>query len=383
MIIVFLYSTDLALLPLVPQFLNDKTNEHKKDDINISKDGIQNAPPQLEDGVQATIDELKELNLGTTKEPHPKFVSALLSLEEEEQYFKTLGEYKDVFTWTHKEMPGLEPKVAIHHLSIKHGARHIKQSQRVLHLDLIPRIETEVNKLTNARFIREVKYPMWISSIVFVKKKNGQIRICVDFRDLNKVCPKDDFPLPIIELMVDATTGHEALSFMDGLSGYNQIRISLNDEECMVFRTLKGIYCYKVLLFGLKNAGASYQRAMQNIFDDMVHKKVEYYVDDLVARTKKIEEHLADLQIVFDCLRKYNLKINLVKCVFGVTFGKFLSLIVRHRGIKVDPAKLDAPKDATTKKLERVAKFTRQPRIHQKIHIKHFRKMPILLPPHE
>ncbi|KAL0461070.1 UNVERIFIED_CONTAM: Transposon Tf2-12 polyprotein [Sesamum latifolium] len=311
-------------------------------DSDISENEIQNAPPELEDGIQATVDELKELNLGTTEEPRPIFVSALLSPEEEEQYFKTLGEYKDVFAWTYKEMPGLDPKVAIHHLGIRHGARPVKQSERVLRPDLIPCIEMKVNKLIDVGFIREVKYPTWISSIVPVKKKNGQIRICVDFRDLNKACPKYDFPLPIIELMVDATIGHEALSFMDGSSGYNQIRMSPKDEECTAFRTPKGIYCYKVMPFGLKNTGATYQRAMQNIFDDTLHKKIECYVDDLVVKTKKREEHLADLQIVFDRLRKYNLKMNPLKCAFGITFGKFLVFIVRHRGIEVDPAKVDA-----------------------------------------
>ncbi|KAL0444163.1 UNVERIFIED_CONTAM: Transposon Tf2-11 polyprotein [Sesamum latifolium] len=119
--------------------------------------------------------------------------------------------------------------------------------------------------------------------------------------------------------MVDATTRHKALSFIDGSSGYNQIRISSKDEECTAFRTPKGVYCYKVMPFRLKNAGAIYQRAMHNIFDDMLHKKVECCVDGLVVKTKKREEHLADLQIVFDRLKKYNLKMNPLKCAFGVT----------------------------------------------------------------
>ncbi|KAK4390342.1 Retrovirus-related Pol polyprotein from transposon [Sesamum angolense] len=131
--------------------------------------------------------------------------------------------------------------------------------------------------------------------------------------------------------MVDTTIGHEALSFIDGSSGYNEIRMSPKDEECTTFRTPKGIYCCKVMPFGLKNAGATYQCAMQNIFDDVLHKKVECYVDDLVVKTKKRGEHLADLQIVFDCLRNYNLKMNLPKCAFGVSFEKFLGFIVRHR----------------------------------------------------
>ena len=133
---------------------------------------------------------------------------------------------------------------------------------------------------------------MWISNIVPIKKKNGQIHVCVDFKDRNNVCLKNDFPLPINELIVDVTTGHEALSFTDGSSGYNQIRMVPKDEELTAFRTPKGIYCYKVMLFGLKNAGAMYQRAMQKIFDDMLHKNVECYVDDLVVKSRKRKDHL-------------------------------------------------------------------------------------------
>ena len=140
-------------------------------------------------------------------------------------------------------------------------------------------------KLTNSLMqdLFVVKYPTWISGIVPVRKKNGQILVCVDFRDLNNACPKDEFPLPIPELMIDATTDYEAMSFMDGSSRYNQIRMSPKDEELTAFCTPKGIYCYKVMPFGLKNVGATYQRvvlyprtnilrAMQNIFDDLLQK---------------------------------------------------------------------------------------------------------------
>ncbi|KAL0292075.1 UNVERIFIED_CONTAM: Transposon Tf2-12 polyprotein [Sesamum calycinum] len=199
-----------------------------------------------------------------------------------------------------REMPGLDPKVAVHHLSVKKGARPVKQGQRRFRPELIPLIEGKVNKLIEVGFIREVKYPMWISSIVPVRKKNRQIRVCVDFKDLNNACTKDDFLLSIAELMIDATTGHEALSFMDGSSGYNQIRMAPADEELTAFRTPKGIYCYKIMPFGLKNVGATYQRAMQKIFDDMLHKNVECYVDDLVVKSKKRENHFHDLRKVLD-----------------------------------------------------------------------------------
>ena len=142
--------------------------------------------------------------------------------------------------------------------------------------------------------------------------------------------------------MVDAATGHEALSFMDGSLGYNQIRMNPKDEELTAFCTLKGIYCYKMMPFGLKNVGATYQQAMQKIFDNVLHKYVECYVDDLVVKTKRREDHLVDLRSVFNCLRKYQLKMNPRKCAFGLTFGKFLRFIVRHRGIEIDQSKIEA-----------------------------------------
>ena len=128
-------------------------------------------PKTLEDGGQATVDDLKELNLGTTEEPRPIYISSLLTSEEESRYFNLLSEYKDVFAWNYKEMPGLNPKVAVHRLSIKKGVSPKKQPQRRFRLELVPDIENEVNKLIEAGFIREVKYPTWIANIVPVRKK--------------------------------------------------------------------------------------------------------------------------------------------------------------------------------------------------------------------
>lgn len=158
----------------------------EEDTISDAEDEeVEEAPPALEDGGQATVDELKEVNLGTAKEPRPTFINALLTPEEEEEYLKLLVEYKDVFAWTYKEIPGLNPSIAVHHLAVKKGVRPVKQAQRRFRPELIPQIEAEVNKLIKAGFIREVQYPEWIANIVPVKKKNGQIRVCVDFRDLN------------------------------------------------------------------------------------------------------------------------------------------------------------------------------------------------------
>ncbi|XP_074290338.1 uncharacterized protein LOC141617067 [Silene latifolia] len=313
------------------------------------------APETLEDEVQSTVDDLKELNLGTDEDPRPIYVSALLTKEEEEEYYKLLVEYKDIFAWSYKEMLGLSPKIAVHRLAIRKRISPRKQSQRRFRTELIPEIEKEVNKLIEAGFIREVRYPTWIANIVPVRKKNGQLRVCVDFRDLNDACPKDDFPLPVTELMIDATTGHEALSFMDCTAGYNKIQMALEDQEATTFRTPKGIFCYTVMSFGLKSAGATYQRAMQKIFDDMLHKKIECYVDVVVVKSKKRKDHVKDLQTVFERLRKCQLKINPLKCAFGVTSGKFLGFVVRHRGIEIDQTKIKAinemPEPKTLKEL--------------------------------
>lgn len=113
-------------------------------------------------------------------------------------------------------MPGLDPNAAMHKLAISPDILPVKEPQRKFHPELAERKKEEVQKLKDAGFIREEKYPDWLANIVPIKKKNGQIRVCIDFRDLNQACPKDDFPLPITEMMIDNTTGFEHMSFMDG-----------------------------------------------------------------------------------------------------------------------------------------------------------------------
>jgi len=121
-------------------------------------------------------------------------------------------------------MPGLDPNVTVHKLAVFKGVKPRKQPQRCFHLELTIQINVKVDKLIQANFIRKVQNPTSLANIVPIRKKNGHLHICVDFRDLNNACPKDDFPLSIIKLPVDATAGFRALSFMDGFSGYKQIK---------------------------------------------------------------------------------------------------------------------------------------------------------------
>ncbi|XP_020592205.1 uncharacterized protein LOC110032761 [Phalaenopsis equestris] len=178
-----------------------------------------------------------------------------------------------------------------------------------------------------------------------VKKANGSWRMCVDYTDLNKACPKDSFPLPRIDQLVDATSGHQMLSFMDAYSGYNQIRMNPMDEEATSFQTDKGLYCYQVMSFGLKNAGATYQRLMNKVFKNLLGRTMEVYVDDMLVKSLEASQHISHLEECFQLLRQYNLRLNPTKCAFGVTSGKFLGFMVTHRGIEANPEKIKALKE--------------------------------------
>ena len=172
-----------------------------------------------------------------------------------------------------------------------------------------------------------------------MKKKDGQIHCCVDFRNLNKAHPKDEFPLPNIDFLVDSAAGSSMFPFMNGYSGYNQIRMAAKDVEKTAFKTLIGNFYYTVMPFGLKNAGATYQRSMIAIFHDMMHKDIEDYEDDIVVKSKTRAGHLQIFEQVFERCKKYKLRMNPMKCAFGVSIGNFLGFLVHHRGISVDLAK--------------------------------------------
>ena len=175
-----------------------------------------------------------------------------------------------------------------------------------------------------------------------IPKKDGKVRMCVDFRDLNKACPKDDFPFPHIDVLVDNTTGSALMSFMDGFSEYNQIKMASKDMSKTIFTTEWGIYCYTVMLFGLKNTRATYQRMATALLHDMMHNEVEVYVDDMIAKSKDRESHTVNLRKFFERIKEYRLRSNPQKCTFGVTAGKLLGFLMSGRRIEVEPSKIKA-----------------------------------------
>uniref|UniRef100_A0A2N9FUN2 Uncharacterized protein n=1 Tax=Fagus sylvatica TaxID=28930 RepID=A0A2N9FUN2_FAGSY len=241
-------------------------------------------------------EELEVINL--SNDPNvskPISISKSLSAKERKCLIDLLHEYKDVFAWDYHEMPGIDPGLVAHSLNVEPGTRPVVQPMRTFHTEVEAQITQE-----------------------------------------------DEFPLPNMDLLIDSAAGHAMFSFMDGFSGYNQIRMSTRDAEKTAFRTPIGNFYYTVMPFGLKNAGATYQRTMTAMFHDMMHKEIEDYVDDIVVKSKKREDHLRILRKVFDRCRLYKLKMNPLKCAFGVSAGKFLGFLVHNRGIDVDPAKASA-----------------------------------------
>ncbi|XP_068497465.1 uncharacterized protein [Phaseolus vulgaris] len=166
--------------------------------------------------------------------------------------------------------------------------------------------------------------------------------MCVDFTDLNKAYPKDSYPLPSIDALVDSAAGCKLLSFLDAFSGYNQIKMHPMDEEKTSFMTEKSCYCYKVMPFGLKNAGAMYQRLMDKVLAPMLGRNVQAYVDDMVVTSLEKNQHIANLEELFVTIAKYKLKLNPEKCIFGMEAGKFLGFLLTERGIEANPDKCAA-----------------------------------------
>ncbi|KAI5351522.1 hypothetical protein L3X38_004413 [Prunus dulcis] len=264
-------------------------------------------------------------------------------------------------------MPGIAPDVISHKLTISSAYKPVRQKRRSYDAERYEAMRTEVEKLQTIGFIREATYPVWLANSVMVRKSTGGWRMCQDYTDLNKACPKDSFPLPRIDQLVDATAGHELLSFMDAYSGYNQIFMHPPDSEHTAFITDKGLYCYNVMPFGLKNAGATYQRLVNKIFAGYIGNIMEVYVDDMLVKSRTAEDHLQNLSIMFGILKEYRMRLNPKKCAFGVSSGKFLGFMISQRGIEANPEKIkaiiDMERPKTTKDIQsltgRVAALTR------------------------
>jgi len=227
-----------------------------------------------------------------------------LGQETQDQIVEVIARHMDAFAWSASDMPGIDPISCV------------IASQWTQRSDLSTRDKRSSTMIGD-----------------MIKKASGKWRMCVDFTDLNKACPKDSYPLPSIDALVDSASECRLFSFLDTFSGYNQMRMHPRDECKTAFMTELSCYCYKVMPFGLKNAGATYQWLMDNVLAPMIGLNVQAYVDDMVVTSQVKDQHVVDLEELFTTITRYRLKLNPEKCVFGVEVGKFLGFILIERGI--------------------------------------------------
>jgi hypothetical protein len=265
-----------------------------------------------------------------------------LSEEQEKTLIRFLFNNKDVFAWSANDLCGVNRDVIENSLNVDPFFRPRKQWLRKMSDNKAKGARNEVKRLISAGVIREVKYPEWLANTVMVKKANGKWRMCIDFTNLNKACPKDEFPLPKIDSLVDAAASSELMSQLDCYSGYHQIWMKKEDEPKTSFITPSGTYCYLRMPEGLKNAGGSFSRMTAKVLHSQIGRNVLTYVYDIIVKSTKQENHIADLQETFANFRQAGLKLNPEKCVVGVKKGKFLGCLVSTKGIEANPNKIEA-----------------------------------------
>uniref|UniRef100_A0A2N9G7Q9 RNA-directed DNA polymerase n=1 Tax=Fagus sylvatica TaxID=28930 RepID=A0A2N9G7Q9_FAGSY len=273
--------------------------DNSDEEIELPSD-ILEALERQDEGSKPNIEELEIVNLANEgEEPREVKIGTRCATEQKEALIALLREFHEIFAWSYQDMPGLDTDIVVHKIPLKPECKPVKQALRRMKPEVILKIKEEVEKQLKAGFLSTVTYSDWVANIVPVPKKDGKVRMCVDYRDLNRASPKDNFPLPHIDTLVDNTATNVVFSFMDGFSGYNQIKMAEEDKSKTAFVTHWGTFVYDVMPFGLKNAGATYQRAMVTLFHDMIHHEIEVYVDDMIAKSRTAQDHLTDLRKLF------------------------------------------------------------------------------------
>jgi hypothetical protein len=245
-----------------------------------------------------------------------------------------------VFAWQPSQMPGISRQVIEHHLKIYPDAKPVQQKPWKQSVERQNFIHEELKKLLDTGFIQEVHRPRWLANPVVVSKAGGKLRMCIDYTSLNKACPIDPFPLPRIDQIVDSTSSCDLLCFLNAYYSFHQIPMFGEDEEHIAFIIVDVLFCYVSMLYGLKNALSTFVCTMYKTFRDLIRDLLEVYVDDIIIKIKSHSSLLDNLAIVFDRLRSTCTMLNPDRCVFGVSTGKLLGILVSHRGIEANSEKI-------------------------------------------
>uniref|UniRef100_A0A2N9HQG1 RNase H type-1 domain-containing protein n=1 Tax=Fagus sylvatica TaxID=28930 RepID=A0A2N9HQG1_FAGSY len=319
------YSVSQVVMRFARKTSNDSHVSEIDNKADCSLDNIDNSDEEVElpndilealerqdEGSKPNIEELEIINLADEgEEPREVKIGTRSTTEQKEALIALLREFHEIFAWSYQDMPGLDTDIVVHKIPLKPECKPVKQALRRMKPEVILKIKEEVEKQLKAGIPEHTS-------------------------------PKDNFPLPHIDTLVDNTATNAVFSFMDGFSGYNQIKMAEEDKSKTAFVTHWGTFVYDVMPFGLKNAGATYQRAMVTLFHDMIHHEIEVYVDDMIAKSRTTQDHLTDLRKLFQRLKK---------------------------GIEIDPAKVQAIRSMPApKNRERDPKLLGKDQLHSSLH---------------
>lgn len=282
-----------------------------------------------------------KFNMADEKDPKLVNMASHLNKKQKVKCGKLMKDFADIFAWNYEDLKTYDTEIIQHKIPLKEDSKPFRQKLRYFNPTLLPIMEKEIKKLLDAKIIIPLRYSEWIANLVPVRKKNGEIRLCVDFRNLNKCSKKDNYPLPKMEHILQKVSGSSFMSFIDGFSGYNQIAVHPDDREKTAFTTPWGTFMYEKMPFGLINAGATFQRAMDIAFVGEKDKFVLIYLDDITVFSNSFEEHLEHLRKTFLKCRKYGISLNPKKSFFAMKEGKLLGHIVSAEGVKIDPKRVE------------------------------------------
>ena len=278
--------------------------------LNDSNEFENEINKQWEKEIEPMEPTFETLNLGNDENPRLIKIDSTLNETERKDLKELFTEFQQVFAWSYENMLGIDPEIAQHHIDTYAHMVPVKQKLRHMRTEWLLKIKEKVTRQLKVGFNKPIHQVKWIANVVPIPKKDGKVRMCVDFRDLNKAWLKDEFPLPHINVLVDNTTGSALMFFMDDFSGYNQIKMAHRDMTKTTFTIEWRIYYYTMMPFKLRNASATYQRMATTLLHDMMHNEVEVYVNDMIVKSKEREGHIVNLRKFFKRIKEYRLRLN-------------------------------------------------------------------------
>lgn len=281
---------------------------------------------------------VEDVNIGIAENPKMVKLSKALPPQVKAKYISLFSLFTNVFARDYSDLKDYNKSIIQHIIPIKPNQNPFRQKLRRINPKLLPSIQKEVNRLYKAGIIVPIRFLEWISNLVPMRKNTGEIRLCIDFKNLNKVSLKDNYPLPKMDHILQRVLGASRMSLLDEYSGCNQILVHEDDRDKTAFTTMWGTFHYAKMPFSLKNVGATFQLAVDIAFANEKYVFLVVYLDDLTIFSNSDEEHLYHLKIFLQWCRKYGISLNPKKILFAMDEGNLFGHIISKEGIRIDPA---------------------------------------------